>query len=291
MRNKTSWTQPLFFLLSLMIVTCSSDTSTTSEPPFTSWMSLSQFDSAVINEIQRNRYPAEIQSREIDGDVEYRALFLPYSDPFSFFVYPSLTEEEFNTISATLSEQGYILKDVELLAFSGSKTYTAVWTTANDLTNKAFIDTAVTSSTCSKKADSVGGILVQVDGSECVIMESNDRALCRSTDSYAECVNFSTAQSTCTGKNTPGANPYLPNREELGWMYIERESGSPVSSNNFCVEDSSPCSVSSAIPVNYWTSEASGGGSSYTFNFETGSEQVISNSTSASVRCVMRITP
>ncbi len=307
MNKRIAWITLWLSLLSFMIVTCSSDKSTSSDPPFTSWMSLSEFDRAVFAEIQNNRYPAEIQSRSIDDEIEYRALFADFSAPFAFFAYTSLTAAQFESKNETLPLSGFLLQDVEQLAFSNTTLFNAVWIATNGLTSKALnpspgqesaaaaaaisAGTTGLSSACSDVADSVGGILVQVDDTECVIMESSDKAECRSTNTYANCVNFTDAKTTCTGGTASGADPYLPSATELEWMYEQAGTGSPVSNNNFCVDNSGACTVSTGFPTHYWSSNTLTGSQSFAINFATGESIGKSNSDTLSVRCVMRLTP
>ena len=88
-------------------------------------------------------------------------------------------------------------------------------------------------------------------------MEPMDRKKCRSIDSHINCVNYTTASSptTCNAGTTPGANWYLPDEIEAGWVWAARGTGTPESSNGLCVTlNAGSCTnVTSNVPSKYWT--------------------------------------
>ncbi|MBF0277842.1 MAG: hypothetical protein HQM13_08630 [SAR324 cluster bacterium] len=286
------------FLLSA----CSADFSTTNSqdvsdnPPYTEWLTLAKFEEEIRQQKGEKRYPVEIQGRLIDGNNQFRAVFAPFTEPFSFFAFTELTEAEFSSQNSILSNFGFELQHLEKIAFTTAKLFTAVWAIDSGFTSKEVNPSSTATPTtitaeCTRIASDNDGTLLQVDENVCLIMEDSDRAACRVSDSYANCKTFTEAKSICPGGTSNGSTAYLPTSTELDLFLDAKGIGSPLSNLNLCTSNSGPCLTSGTIvPVAYWSSTANTSSTAYHLHLDTGSAHEVSQTLySSSVRCVKRI--
>ena len=280
----------LCVLAGLFLLDACSSGGGTGNPPFTEWLTGSEFQTEYDNQLANSQYPAEIQGREVDGVFEFRAVFVPFTEPFAFSAFTALTADEFETQNASLTSEGYALQHWDQVAFSETKFFTAIWTNTSGATTKTI---SVSSGTCTTVANANNGISLglQANG-ECLLAETTDRAECRATDNYAGCVGPAASQTLCPGGTTQGSTPYLPSFEEGSLFLNFLGSGSPVSSNGFCIDNSGACvSVGTNAPVGYWLApQAGSGASAAAFGLDT-NFLLPSGLPGFSVRCVFRIAP
>jgi murein DD-endopeptidase MepM/ murein hydrolase activator NlpD len=94
-----------------------------------------------------------------------------------------------------------------------------------------------------------GDIVLGYSGDECLVMEAVDRAECRASDGYQECVKQPEADYLC------GGDWRLPSKAESLMMWDQRGPGAPVSAHDMCVAANGECTASGIlVPHTYWTS-------------------------------------
>jgi len=144
------------------------------------------------------------------------------------------------------------------------------------------------------------GIALLYDEGRCLVMETSDRAECRSNTSptYTDCQVWSQAAVACDSGTNSGDDWYLPTEAEFKYARSYLGSGSPLSSNSLCVGNSSPCASDPSslstlpesfykIPYAYWTSTDSSTGQHIAINLESGFSFAANDSDARlSVRCV-----
>ena len=143
--------------------------------------------------------------------------------------------------------------------------------------------------TCTAGYAAFGGIIIQKDGTQCVVMENADRIACRAGSGYLLCLPWADAGSACDAGMTAGSAWYLPLSSELLWVHAQRGAGSPVSANGLCVANSGDCTSGGGKPVAYWAQESAGAGNYMALDASSGAVVPQAGTDGSSVRCIKRI--
>lgn len=99
------------------------------KPGYTRWMPSSALSRMLRTANDDRKFPAEVQGRIADGDVQYRARFVPFLRGMDYFVSRwGMSEDWYEAYSAKLTHAGFreyshtIFRDV-----NGNVLYQATW--------------------------------------------------------------------------------------------------------------------------------------------------------------------